>query len=97
MEFPVSLVFFVQLFFFSVELPLTLSEPVGLVTVTELVSFVLTWSWTVSITFFIIRPIYRKHEPVEAPEGTMARCRPVSVTMSTSTVGLPRESYTERA
>ena len=59
MEFPVSLVFFVQLFFFSVELPLTLSEPVGLVTVTELVSLVLTWSWTVSITFFIIRPFYR--------------------------------------
>lgn len=27
----------------------------------------------------------------------MARCRPVSVTTSTSTVGLPRESYTERA
>lgn len=35
--------------------------------------------------------------PVEAPDGTMARCRPVSVTTSTSTVGLPRESYTERA
>jgi hypothetical protein len=27
----------------------------------------------------------------------MARCKPVSVTTSTSTVGLPRESYTERA
>lgn len=31
-------------------------------------------------------------KPVEAPEGTMARCKPVSVTTSTSTVGLPRES-----
>jgi hypothetical protein len=31
-------------------------------------------------------------EPVDAPDGTMARWRPVSVTMSTSTVGLPRES-----
>lgn len=36
-------------------------------------------------------------EPVEAPDGTIARCKPVSVTTSTSTVGLPRESYTERA
>lgn len=27
----------------------------------------------------------------------MARCRPLEVTTSTSTVGLPRESYTERA
>lgn len=34
---------------------------------------------------------------MEAPEGTMARWRPLSVTTSTSTVGLPRESYTERA
>lgn len=33
-----------------------------------------------------------RDEPVEAPEGTMARCKPVSVTISTSTVGLPRES-----
>lgn len=30
--------------------------------------------------------------PVEAPDGTMARWRPVSVTTSTSTVGFPRES-----
>jgi len=33
-----------------------------------------------------------RDEPVEAPDGTMARWRPVSVTTSTSTVGLPRES-----
>jgi hypothetical protein len=42
-------------------------------------------------------PKSRMDIPVEAPEGTMARWRPVSVTTSTSTVGLPRESYTERA
>jgi len=35
---------------------------------------------------------FQRYEPVEAPDGTIARWRPVSVTTSTSTVGLPRES-----
>lgn len=72
---------------------LTLSEPMGLVTVTQLNSLVLAYTKVRPRT----NPVFEYYQPVEAPEGTIARCRPVSVTRSTSTVGLPRESYTERA
>lgn len=72
----------------------TLAEPLGLVTVTELDSLVLAYrldcvSRQASLESQANR---RGNIPVEAPEGTMARWRPVSVTTSTSTVGLPRES-----
>jgi len=69
----------------------TLAKPLGLVSVTELASLVLTCS---NLLFAATgRDLGRdRDEPVEAPEGTMARWRPVSVTTSTSTVGLPRES-----
>lgn len=36
--------------------------------------------------------VLRDYAPVEAPLGTAARKRPLSVTTSTSMVGLPRES-----
>jgi hypothetical protein len=51
--------------------------------------------WPISLGYNLTGkhvPREGRDEPVEAPEGTMARCRPVSVTRSTSTVGLPRES-----
>lgn len=71
----------------------TLSLPLGLVSITELACLVLAC---------VVRFVSANHNkaggdaswhiPVEAPEGTMARWRPVSVTTSTSTVGFPRES-----
>ena len=70
----------------------TLAVPLGLVTISELASLVLAY---IIIEFSdCIGGIDEcgRDEPVEAPEGTMARWRPVSVTTSTSTVGFPRES-----
>lgn len=69
----------------------TLATPLGLVAIAKLNSLVLTWETSYFLQRYGIEGS-RGHEPVEAPEGTMARCRPVSVTRSTSTVGLPRES-----
>lgn len=69
----------------------TLATPLGLVAIAKLNSLVLTWDTSYFLQLYGIEGC-RGHEPVEAPEGTMARCRPVSVTRSTSTVGLPRES-----
>lgn len=69
----------------------TLASPLGLVAVTELDSLVLACDGRLQRCFGKKRESGRD-EPVEAPEGTIARCKPVSVTRSTSTVGLPRES-----
>lgn len=71
----------------------TLAEPLGLVAVAELASLVraclfVKRQWGEQYT----TREWRHDAPVEAPEGTMARWRPLSVTTSTSTVGLPRES-----
>ena len=67
----------------------TLSSPLGLVAVAKLDSLVLACEreYDDATTTKDGHAV-----PVEAPEGTMARWRPVSVTTSTSTVGLPRES-----
>lgn len=69
----------------------TLATPLGLIAITELAGLVL--SCFIRLLLATGRRVGEgRDEPVEAPEGTMARWRPVSVTMSTSTVGLPRES-----
>lgn len=69
----------------------TLATPLGLISIAELTGLVLTYF--IRLLLATGRRVGEgRDEPVEAPEGTMARCRPVSVTMSTSTVGLPRES-----
>jgi hypothetical protein len=72
----------------------TLATPLVLLAVTELASLVLTCLLLVIICLgsSIASGVGSRDEPVEAPDGTMARWRPVSVTRSTSTVGLPRES-----
>jgi hypothetical protein len=67
----------------------TLSGPLGLITITEFDSLMLACSSNQPLSYLSIKS---KYEPVEAPDGTIARWRPVSVTTSTSTVGLPRES-----
>lgn len=69
----------------------TLATPLALVAITELAGFVLT-CWVRLLKLGGQRVGEGRNQPVEAPDGTMARCRPVSVTISTSTVGLPRES-----
>lgn len=69
----------------------TLATPLALVAIAKLTGFVLTcWIRLLLLTGRCVGE--DRDEPVEAPEGTIARCKPVSVTMSTSTVGLPRES-----
>lgn len=68
-----------------------LAAPLGLVAVAELASLVLTY-FPVLSGYVPDEQEPRHDEPVEAPEGTMARFRPSSVTTSTSTVGFPRES-----
>ena len=73
-----------------------LATPLGLVAVSKFASLMLSCLRRVKQLRDAVWSRDR-NEPVEAPDGTMARCRPVSVTRSTSTVGLPRESYTERA
>jgi hypothetical protein len=72
----------------------TLATPLVLLTVTELASLVLACFLKVIVCLGSggRSGAGGRDEPVEAPDGTMARWRPVSVTMSTSTVGLPRES-----
>lgn len=74
-----------------------LAAPLGLVAVSELTGFVLAYERGQYSRRYEMMGELGRYEPVEAPDGTMARWRPVSVTTSTSTVGLPRESYTERA
>lgn len=68
-----------------------LATPLGLVAISELASLVLS---CLTRLLGLYGEVYGeiRDEPVEAPEGTIARCKPVSVTTSTSTVGLPRES-----
>jgi len=67
----------------------TFSTPLALISIAKLACLVLPYY--LSNQPSIGRPSQR-YEPVEAPDGTIARWRPVSVTTSTSTVGLPRES-----
>jgi hypothetical protein len=69
-----------------------LAAPLGLVAVAELASLVLACVANIISFYSRLRRSHWCDEPVEAPEGTMARWRPSSVTTSTSTVGLPRES-----
>jgi hypothetical protein len=71
----------------------TLTTPLLLVAIPKLARFVLSCILGYYLLWSGTSGVFR-NEPVEAPEGTMARWRPVSVTTSTSTVGLPRESYT---
>lgn len=66
----------------------TFAAPLRLVAVTKLMCFVLAYQ----MDQLALCGGSGQVVPVEAPEGTIARCSPVSVTTSTSTVGLPRES-----
>lgn len=67
----------------------TFAAPLRLVAVTKLMCFVLAYQMG---QLALCSGPSGQVVPVEAPEGTIARCSPVSVTTSTSTVGLPRES-----
>lgn len=59
----------------------SLSIPLALITISELDSLVLTWLYLYQLPISSFGAYM--YVPVEAPDGTMARWRPVSVTMST--------------
>jgi hypothetical protein len=51
----------------------TLSSPLGIVSITEFDSLVLTCMQMTEISSYLVNASNRGYEPVEAPDGTIAR------------------------